>query len=128
MENYVLLRLVYVANILVAGSIAYTSLTNPTRAAATIFEHAYPATEVIRLVGCLWLAIAILSVGGLFRPVAFSPVLLLQMIYKGTFLLVVSWPAIRAAAAYPRGMSGFFLVWVLVLPFVIPWGDWLARG
>jgi hypothetical protein len=25
---------------------------------------------------------------------------------------------------YPSGMALFFLVWVLVLPFVIPWTEW----
>ena len=122
------LKVVYLLNVLVAGSIAYSSIREPARAAVTVLQGAYPATEVIRLVGCLWLGIAVLSVLGLFRPVTFAPVLLLQLVYKGTWLLVIALPAVRAGVAYPRGMAGFFVVWVLVLPFVIPWRSWWVGG
>lgn len=118
------LKLVYVANIIVAGWIGITSLFSPKTAAATIFQHTYPTTDLIRLVGCLWLAIALLSVLGLWRPMVFSPVLLLQLIYKGSWLLVVALPAIKNSQPYPSGMAVFFLVWVIVLPMVIPWSAW----
>ncbi|MGA0560678.1 hypothetical protein ACO2Q8_28695 [Larkinella sp. VNQ87] len=120
----ILLSVVYAANILVAGWIGVVSLFAPKTAAVTIFSYAYPATDTIRLVGCLWLAIAILSALGLWRPLTFSPVLLLQLLYKGTWLLVVALPAIRANQPYPGGMAVFFLIWMLVLPFVIPWNSW----
>lgn len=77
-----------------------------------------------RLVGCLWLAIAVLSVLGLFRPISFSPVFLIQLIYKGAWLLVVALPAIQHSKPYPTGMAGFFLIWVLILPVIIPWKTW----
>jgi len=63
-----LLKLVYLGNIVVAGTIAFTSLYSPRLAATTVFGNAYAPTEVMRLVGCLWLAIAVLSLLGLFRP------------------------------------------------------------
>jgi hypothetical protein len=116
------LYLVYTANCIVAGWIGITALFFPKTAAATIFQQAYIATDVIRLVGSLWLSIAVVSLLGFWRPLAFSPVLVLQLIYKGTWLLVVALPAIKSQQAYPTGMAGFFLVWVLVLPLVIPWG------
>jgi hypothetical protein len=62
---------------------------------------------------------------GLWRPFIFSPVLLLQLIYKGSWLLVVAIPGIKNNQPYPSGMAIFFLVWVLVLPFVIPWAEWM---
>ena len=116
--------MVYIANIVVAGWIGITSVFNSNRAATTVFQNAYQSSEVMRLVGCLWLAIAILSVLGLWRPISFSPVLLVQLIYKGTWLLVVALPAIKAKQHYPTGMAMFFLIWVLVLPFIIPWSEW----
>lgn len=119
------LQLVYAANIIVAGHIGITSLFFPKLSAATIFQNAYPGTDIIRLVGCLWLAIAVLSLFGLWRPLVFSPVLLLQLIYKGSWLLVVAIPAIKSNQSYPSGMAAFFLVWVMVLPFVIPWAEWV---
>ena len=115
------LKAIYMANIIVAGWISITSIFYVKVAAINIFESAYKPTDVIRLVGCLWLSIAILSVLGLWRPLTFSPVLLLQLIYKGTWLLVVAMPAIKNKEPYPTGMALFFLIWCLVLPFVIPW-------
>ena len=118
------LKIVYVANIIVAGWISITSVFKPNKSAVTVFQNAYQPTEVIRLVGCLWLAIAILSMLGLWRPISFSPILLVQLIYKGTWLLVVALPAIKNNQPYPTGMALFFLVWVLVLPFIITWTEW----
>jgi hypothetical protein len=118
------LKIIYIANIIVAGWISITSLLSPKKAALTVFQNAYEPTEVIRLVGCLWLSIAVISALGLWRPISFSPILLVQLIYKGTWLLVVALPAIRNNQAYPSGMAAFFLLWVLVLPFVIPWSEW----
>jgi hypothetical protein len=120
----IVLKIVYVANILVAGWIASASIFNPTSAATTVFQNAYQPTEVTRLVGCLWLAIAVLSALGLWRPISFSPIFLVQLIYKGCWLLIVALPAIRTNQPYPTGMALFFLIWVLVLPFIIPWSQW----
>lgn len=119
------LTFTYIANIIVAGWISITSLFFPQKAAATIFSGAYPNTEVIRLVGCLWLAIAFLSFLGLWRPISFSPILLLQLIYKASWLFVVAWPAVKKNQPYPSGMAAFFLIWCLVFPFVIPWHLWI---
>lgn len=119
------LRIIYILNILVAGQIAISALSNPKNSAFTTFGNAYQPTEVIRLVGCFWLAIAILSILGLWKPITFSPVLLLQLIYKGTWLLVVALPAFRNDIPFPKTMAIFFVVWVLVLPFLIPWKEWL---
>jgi len=118
------LRIIYILNIIVAGQIAISSISNPKSAAMTIFGNAYQPTEVIKLVGCLWLGIAVLSILGLFKPITFAPVLLIQLIYKGTWLLLVALPAIRSSAPYPKTMAVFFLVWVIILPFLIPWKTW----
>jgi hypothetical protein len=119
------IKIVYVANIIVAGWISITSVFFPKTAAVTVFQNAYQPTEVIRLVGCLWLSIAIISVLGLWRPISFSPIFLVQFIYKGTWLLVVALPALKDKQHYPSGMALFFLIWVLVLPFVMPWSEWI---
>ena len=119
------LYILYVLNIIVAGQIALSSIFSPKTAAATIFQKAYPNTEVIRLVGCLWLSIAIISALGLWKPITFSIILLVQLIYKGTWLLIVALPAYRNKIPFPKIMSFFFIVWVVILPFIIPWKQWL---
>lgn len=121
----VALKIVYVANIVVAGWISITSMLSPKKAAETVFQNSYQPTAVIKLVGCLWFSITILSILGLWKPISFSPILLVQLIYKGTWLLIVALPAIKNNQPYPTGMALFFLIWVLVLPFVIPWTEWI---
>jgi hypothetical protein len=118
------IKLIYIANIIVAGWIGISSTWYPKTAATTVFQNAYQQTDVIRLVGCLWFAIALLSALGLWKPMTFSPILLVQLIYKGLWLLVVALPAVKNNQPYPSGMASFFVVWVLVLPFIIPWGEW----
>lgn len=122
------MKVVYIANVLVAGWIGITSLFFPKQAGMQIFSNAYPTTDVIRLVGALWLAIAVVSGLGLWKATALSPVLLIQLIYKGTWLLVVALPALRNGNTFPKGMAFFFLVWVCLLPFVIPWKALLREG
>lgn len=120
------MKVVFALNIIVAGWVGINSLLSPAAAVTNVFSGAYSETEVIRLVGCLWVAIAILSAFGLFAPQTFSPVLLLQLIYKGGWLIVVALPAILNGKPYPVPMAVFFAVWVVVLPFVIPWSEWAA--
>ena len=115
------LKLVYIANIIVAGWISITSLFYPKIALHSVFTNAYEYSEVIRLVGALWGAIFILSIFGLFYPKQMSLVLLFQLIYKSSWLIVVALPAILNNQSYPKGMATFFALWVAVLPFVIPW-------
>ncbi|MEL6811953.1 MAG: hypothetical protein AAFP76_11505 [Bacteroidota bacterium] len=115
------LKLLYIANILVAGWIGITSLFFPETAIRTVFENTYKYSEVLRVVGALWFSIAVLSVLGLWKPVTFSPVLLIQLCYKGGWLLVVAIPALLNNHTYPKGMAFFFVIWVIAIPLVFPW-------
>lgn len=124
--EYIALRIFYCFNIIVAGQISVSAIANPSTAAATTFSGAYPANEIIKLVGCLWLAITILSILGLWKPILFSPTLLIQFIYKGTWLAVVALPAMQNNLPYPKAMSVFFLIWVIFIPFLIPWKAWFT--
>lgn len=119
------LKIIYVLNIIVAGQIGISAISSPKNSALTTFGKAYQPTEIIKLVGCLWLAIAIISILGLWKPVTFSPILLVQLIYKGTWLLLVALPAFRNNIPFPKTMTLFFIAWVLILPFLIPWKEWI---
>lgn len=120
-----MLQIVYLANMIVAGWIGVTSLFQPHYSASTVFSNAYAATDTIRLAGAWWLAIAILSFFGLWKPITFSPILLAQLLYKGIWLLFVALPAVQKNQPIPTGMAWFFIVWVVILPFVIPWKAWM---
>jgi len=88
-----LLKIIYLANILVAGWISITSLFFPRTAVATIFENAVAYSGAIRLVGALWRAIFLRSILGLWFPRRMSVVLLFQLIYKASWLPAVALPA-----------------------------------
>lgn len=120
-DHFILMRLMYAANILVAGWISYSALFYPRSAVATVFSGAFDYSEAIRLVGALWGAIFILSVVGLFYPKGMSLVFLFQLVYKSSWLIVAALPAIMNSTPYPKPMATFFLIWVIILPFVIPW-------
>ncbi|MEM1123144.1 MAG: hypothetical protein AAGJ18_22070 [Bacteroidota bacterium] len=115
------LKMMYVANILLAGWISISSLFFPERAVLTVFENNFAYSEAIRLVGVLWWGIFLLSILGLFFPMQMSLILLFQLIYKGSWLIVAAVPAIINQQPYPKGMAICFLIWVVILPFVIPW-------
>ena len=124
----ILLQLVYAANVLVAGWIGVSSLFYPQYAQRSIFSGAYPVSDLAQLVGSLWLGITVLSLAGLYWPASFIPVLVLQLFYKSCWLVFVALPAHRKHKPYPKAMAYFFIVWVIFLPFIIPWKDWLSIG
>ena len=112
---------------IVAGQIGVAALFHSARATVTVCQGAIQASEGLRVVGALWLAIAVLSTIGLSSPRPMSAVLALQLVYMFSWLLVAGIPALRAGASYPRGMFWSFVVWGAVLPWVIP-GRYLFGG
>ncbi len=115
------MRAMYLANLLVAGWISLSCIFAPRQALTTVFQNTLSYSESIRLVGALWLAIFILSGFGLFYPRQMQLVFVFQLIYKSSWLLFVGLPAILAKNPYPKGMASFFVVWVVILPFIIDW-------
>ena len=121
------IKILYAANILVAGWISIRSLFTPKTALVVVFQNAFAYSESIRLVGALWWAIFLLSILGLFSPSQMSPVLLFQLIYKLSWVLFAVLPALLNNQPYPRGMAIFFIIWVILLPFAIPWSSLFAN-
>jgi hypothetical protein len=115
------LRAIYVANILVTTWISVSCLFYPRKAQYPIFSGDFAYSESIRLVGALWGAVLVLSVIGLFFPKPMSLVLLFQLIYKLTWILLAAFPAMLQNQPYPKAMTVFFVLWIIILPFVIPW-------
>ena len=82
------------------------------------------------LVGALWAGILVLSILGLFHPLRYSPVLLLQLVYKSVWLAVYVAPRLIRGdlKTVPWGIAGSFAAIVAVWPFVIPWAYLLGAG
>lgn len=124
------MRAVYAANVLVAGWVGITTLFRPVASERLVFQGGAVASPGLRVAGALWTAIAVCSLAGLFWPRSFAGVLVIQLVYKGLWLAAVAVPAMLAREDGPRrfpwGMSAFFAVWVVVLPWVIPWAHLIA--
>ena len=121
-----LLKIVYVVNVFGAGAVGVLTLFAPALAVKRVFEGKSQQTPSLRILGSMWLAISLLSLIGVFKPEQMVVVLLVQLIYKGSWLLVVALPAVMAKKKddLPMGSVWIFAVYVLVLPFVIPWSLW----
>ncbi|MGD1844407.1 MAG: hypothetical protein ACFB10_03325 [Salibacteraceae bacterium] len=117
----ILMRAMYLANVIVAGGISISCLFYPKNAVTSVFTGAFQYSEAIRLVGALWWAIFLLSIVGLAYPKQMSLVLLFQLIYKSSWLIFAAVPAMLNHQPYPKSMAMFFLAWVVILPFIIPW-------
>jgi hypothetical protein len=72
----------------------------------------------------------VLSVLGLFQPLRFSPVLLLQVIYKSIWLVLYALLRLVRGDAnqIPWGIAGSFALIVLIWPFLISWDYVLGFG
>lgn len=64
-----------------------------------------------------------MSVFGLFMPVLFAPLLLVQIIYKALWLTLFVLPLVLAGKPAPWGIASIFAAIVLTYPFVL-WRAW----
>lgn len=122
-----LLRIAYSANILILLPVALATLLSARGAEAVIESKFSVETPYRILVGCLWSAILICSILGLFSPQRMVGVLILQVIYKALFLVIVILPLWQSKSidAVPIGLSLSFaaiiLVWPVILWKTFPW-------
>jgi hypothetical protein len=120
----ILLIVSYSANILVAGVFGAIAWVSPRWASEVVFGHTWRSSPSFRVIGSFWLAIAILSIFGLFDPYRFSPLLFLQLIYQALWLLCTFFPLFLGGGnkrEMPLIMTVLFVIWVAFLPFAIPW-------
>jgi hypothetical protein len=111
----------FLLNILILVPICYSMFLGA--GVANVFEGRVPESAGLRLmVGSLWLAILVASVAGLVWPAFFAPVILIQVFYKLTWLIVFILPLWRAGLPYPMGISGVFAFIVVTYPVAF----WLA--
>eukprot|EP00884_Botryococcus_braunii_P003571 jgi/Botrbrau1/13214/Bobra.9_1s0006.1 len=126
----VFLRVFYVANVLLAGCVGSLNFFGTRTLATHVFSGAFAQSDAFRLIGALWLGITLLSFIGIFKPILMTPVLLLQLWYKGTWLIAALIQAYvdKDMSSVPPEVAVSFAVWIVVLPFAIPWRHFLAAG
>ncbi|WP_394778048.1 hypothetical protein [Undibacterium sp.] len=87
-----------------------------------VIHHDKPWTPAGGVVQCMLAAFWLLSIIGLRYPLQMLPVLLWELLWKTTWLIVVALPLWSAGQV---GDPAFAMVsdilWVVIVPFVIPW-------
>lgn len=78
-----LLQVAYVLDIFVSVPVALTTLIGNERMARFLFREGLPESDNFRMIlGSLWAAVLFCCVVGIVFPVAMSPVLIFQIVYK----------------------------------------------
>ena len=117
MEGAGLLRAAYAANILILIPVVWSLFfSGGTRG---VFEGKVEDSKGLRfLVASLYLAILLGSAAGLVWPEVFAPLLLLQIVYKATWLSAYVWPH-RHDPGIPIGISASFALIVAIYPALL---------
>lgn len=83
-HSILFIPVIFVLNILVTGVVGNITLF----ATQLVFSGVYESNDSMKMIGSFWIAIGVCSTIGLWNPLEFSPVLIIQIIYKGLFLIV----------------------------------------
>lgn len=120
--SVVWMRVMYLIAIVGAGAVGLTMLLAPRLASQYIFAGATQVDNYLRILAALWLALGITSVLGLFQPVKFSIVFLIQLMYKLIWLIGVAIPSIVSGSREPGllFLTTLFASWVVGLLFATP--------
>ncbi|MDJ0707244.1 MAG: hypothetical protein QNJ46_28550 [Leptolyngbyaceae cyanobacterium MO_188.B28] len=120
--SVVWMRVMYSLAIVGAGAVGLTTLLAPLLASQYVFMGATQVDNYLRILAALWLALGATSVLGLFQPIKFSVIFLIQLIYKSTWLTVVAVPSI-VSGNRESGLlflTILFALWVVGLLFAVP--------
>lgn len=120
------LRVLFALDIVGAGGPGVLMLAAPDKAGELLFAGNLSPDAATRVLGCVWIALGLMSVAGLMRPVRFSPVLLVQFAYKLVWLLAIGLPTILAGGSVPPVLTVIFAAWVLAVGIAAPWRTLLA--
>lgn len=124
-----LLQVAYVLDILVSVPVAFTTLVGNERMARFLFKETLPDSDNFRIIlGSLWMAVLLCCVMGIIFPVAMSPLLVFQIIYKAIWLLVYAIPRWLNGRKkeVPKRIAAICVATILAFPWVIPWSALFA--
>lgn len=119
-----LLQITYLLDILVSVPVALTTLLGNDRLARFLFKESLPESDNFRIIlGSLWAAVLLCCVVGIAFPVAMSPVLIFQIIYKAHWLLFIAAPRWLSGRKkeVPKRIAAICVATILAFPWVIPW-------
>jgi hypothetical protein len=112
----------YLANIAILVPVCHAMFLGG--GVSTVFEGKVAESAGLRLlVGSLWMAILVASIAGLRWQAFFAPLLVVQIIYKATWLTVFVLPFWLNGQPIPAGISIVFAAIVIAYP-VLLWMAW----
>ena len=120
--SVVWMRVMYALAIVGAGVVGLTTLWAPRFASQYVFMSATQVDNYLQILAALWLALGFASVLGLFQPIKYSVIFLIQLIYKSIWLTVVAIPSIVSGNQDPGllFLTILFTLWVAGLLFAVP--------
>jgi len=115
------LKGMYILTIIHAGGSGLGMILIPSTI-RSIFGWPSQDPIVFGICGSVWVAFGLLSILGLRSPLKFSPLLLLQLTYKGVWFIGVILPVLIAGEfpAYALGYVVFFTVYIVGDLIAIP--------
>ena len=125
-----LLQAAYLIDAIVTAPLVVAVLTRNKAWIANLLGPSLQADPgSLSLIGSIWAALMICATMGLFFPVAMAPVLVIQLIYKGLWLVLFVLP--RWIRGQGEGVSWriavLFVAYMATYPWVIPWSQLFAR-
>ncbi|CEM25233.1 unnamed protein product [Vitrella brassicaformis CCMP3155] len=122
--EHLALRVIHGINVAAAGFFGLSALFAPKFAATQLFSGSIAPSHSLSVTGALWTSISLGSACGLYNPLPFASILLIQLLYKGLFVVfhTLPWLAGGRKTSFPAIMSAVFMFWIVVNPFIIPWG------
>ena len=112
--NVYLLRVLYA---LMATMLAYDVWSY-------IFGHQGVWDNREGMVWSVWAGFSTLAILGVFHPLRMIPILLLEILYKGLWLILVAWPLWKAGTltGSPAMATTAVFLPVVIVVLIMPWG------
>ncbi len=115
------LRILFALDVIGAGVPGLLLLFSSSNALEWLFASRMEPGPATAMLGCVWLSMGVLAIAGLFRPVTFSPLLLLQLLYKAIWLGCFGLPTLWNGEMPPVIATAVFLTWVVAVAATLPW-------
>jgi hypothetical protein len=127
--RYGWLKVMYVWTILAAGGFGLGVLLAPDLM-RSLFGYPSQDPLLFGIVACVYVAFGILSIVGLFSPLKYVPVLLLQLVYKSIWFVAVLLPVAVAGEVEMYGwiLAAILATYVIGDLIAIPFPYLLERG
>jgi hypothetical protein len=111
--NIYLLRLLYVLMLLFLGKDSWTHILT--------FKGSWSPEEAAAW--CVWAAYSALSLLGILHPLKMLPLVLLEIVYKGLWLIVVAYPlwSTNQLIGSPAEEMTYAFLWVALPIIAMPW-------